>query len=148
MTATGPLPSLFGRFTAILREHDHLRGTLGRLRVMCSELERDANPGFETSPSCVLDELRTDLAAHFAAEEGRDYFGTVVDEAPQLALQVDELKFEHAAMLARVDELIVLAADARGWQSVPAPARALIAMLERHERSESVLLRGLFKGGE
>ena len=107
MTTGERLPSLFGRFTAILRDHDHLRETLGRLRLMCSKLEDGQRAAdSEPSPTSLLLELRTDLAEHFAAEEGQDYFGTVVDEAPQLQRQIDELKAEHVAMLTMVDELV------------------------------------------
>lgn len=149
MKTAAPLPSLFGRFTAILKQHDHLGDTFGRLRAMCTELEAgQVSAGTSPSPVALLSELRADMAGHFAAEEGRDYFGTVGDEAPQLAPQIADLKLEHGAMLAMVDALLLLAADARQLRNVPAPARALITTLERHERSEAVLLRELFKGGE
>jgi hypothetical protein len=140
-----PLPSLFGRFTAILRDHDHLAQTLRELRVMCAAIAdgRDALPS-ELTPARLIGELRDDLAEHFEAEESDDYFGVVVDEEPELTSQIAALKWEHLAMLRAVDALVRLAEDRSRWPQLPSPTRDLISQLERHERAESVLLRNLF----
>lgn len=53
MSAADPLPSLFGRFTAVLKDHEHLAVTLGRLRHMCAALEQQPHTlSPELSPSC------------------------------------------------------------------------------------------------
>ncbi len=140
-----PLPSLFGRFTAIFRDHEELGGTLRRLRLMCSALE-DGRASFppELTPSLLIVSLRQTLATHFGAEETEQYFGTVVDEAPLLKPQIDELKQEHGSMLRSVQQLCELASDRTRWSHLPYPTRQLIGELERHERAESKLLRDLF----
>lgn len=140
-----PLPSMFGRFTAILQDHAHLAKTLRRLRAMCSALAGDqVTTALDLSPPLVLRRLRIELAEHFAAEESHAYFGTVIAEAPALSAQVAFLKSEHQAMLQAADALVELARDARRWDYLPEPVRALIDQLERHERAESVLLSGMF----
>lgn len=142
---TPALPSLFGRFTTILKDHDHLGHTLGHLKQMCAALEAGAPElPTELAPQVLLDDLGTDLRAHFAAEESADYFGAVLDEAPSLGSQIAELEREHQSMLASIERLLPLAQVRERWAALLLPTRELIATLERHERSESVLLRQLF----
>jgi hemerythrin len=145
VTATAPLPSLFGRFSAILKDHDHLGTTLKRLRMMCATLEAGAPElPSELRPGPLLDELYADLRAHFASEESKEYFGTVIDEDPSLAPQITALEWEHQTMLATVERLVIMANDRRRWSTLPPPTRELVVDLERHERAESSLLRELF----
>lgn len=40
MSLPQSMPSLFGRFTAILKDHDHLGKTLRDLKAACAALER------------------------------------------------------------------------------------------------------------
>jgi hypothetical protein len=145
MSLPQSMPSLFGRFTAVLKEHDHLGITLRELKALCSALEK-GQPDLprELEPRRLLAALSTELAGHFAAEESEAYFGTVVAEEPQLVVEIDALKMEHVSMLGAVDVLVELAADAGRWTGLPAPTRRLIAQLERHEGSESKLLRKFF----
>lgn len=143
-----PLPSLFGRFTAIFQDHDQLAKTLRRLRAMCAALEDGAAvlPA-ELAPDVLILDLRRGLGEHFAAEEAEEYFGTVVDEAPALAPQIAGLKWEHMTMLQAADMLCGIARDRTRWTQLPGPTRELISQLERHEGSESRLLRNLFSTG-
>jgi hypothetical protein len=98
----------------------------------------------ELAPELLCAKLRAGLAAHFGAEESLDYFGVVVDEAPSLASRIGSLKQEHAAMLSAADALCELARERREWGLLVDSARKLVAELERHERSESMLLCTLF----
>lgn len=142
-----PLPSLFGRFNAIFRDHDHLAKTLRHLRAMCAALEDRESPLPDTLvPDVLIIALREDLGEHFAAEETDDYFGTVVEEAPSLAPEIAGLKWEHMTMLRAADVLCGLAREPARWHQLAAPTRELIGQLERHERAESRLLRSLFSG--
>ncbi len=148
MSQAAPLPSLFGRFTALLKDHEHLGSTLRRLRAMAAALERDpARLPAELSPPELLSELKTELARHFAAEEAEDYFGTVLEEEPNLADDVAALKSEHHTMLTSVDALAASSQTEQRWGELALPTLALIAQLERHEAAETKLLRGLFKRG-
>jgi Hemerythrin HHE cation binding domain len=140
-----PLPSLFGRFTAIYQDHDQLAKTLRRLRTMCAALEDgQAHLPADLLPTALLGQLRADLTAHFQVEESGAYFGVVVEEEPRLAPQIAGLKWEHLTMLHAVDVLCELAKDRERWLHLPAPTRELVAELTRHELAESRLLRALF----
>jgi Hemerythrin HHE cation binding domain len=145
MSLPQSIPSLFGRFTAILKDHGHLGITLRQLKALCAGLEdsRRELPQ-ELHPPSLLAALRLELAQHFRAEESAEYFGTVVAESPPLAPGIAELKSEHAAMLDAVDSLLQLAADPGRWAQLPQPTRLLVMQLERHEASESKLLRDFF----
>jgi len=137
---------MFGRFTAILQEHDHLGKTLGRLRRLCIELEAGAGAlPAELAPTRLLDELHADLKEHFSAEESPEYFGTVVDLAPALAPQIAALKWKHLGLLSAVRRLRRIAADSDRWSELVLTTRGLVAEIERHEHAESVLLRQLFR---
>jgi len=145
MSRVQQLPSLFGRFTAILQEHAHLGKTLRVMRLMCAALEEgQTSLPLELTPKRLLGELRSDMAAHFGAEESADYFGTVLEEAPALAQQIAALKWEHMTMLRAVDVLYGVAQDRTRWAELPRPTRELVGQFERHERAESALLRQLF----
>lgn len=145
MSLPQSMPSLFGRFTAILKDHDHLGITLRELKALCSALDdgRDELPR-ELEPGRLLSALQTDLAQHFSAEESEEYFGTVVAEDPQLRAEIDTLKAEHATMLDTVGALVEIAADPARWTDLCGPTRRLVMQLERHEGSESKLLRSFF----
>lgn len=144
MSLSHELPSLFGRFTAILKDHDHLGTTMRHLRAMSAALDAKLALPPELAPEQLCAKLRADLAAHFGAEESLDYFGVVADEAPSLALRIGSLKQEHAAMLYAADALCKLAEERSEWGLLADSARKLVGELERHERSESTLLRTLF----
>lgn len=146
MSAATPLPSLFGRFTAIFKDHEHLASSLRRLRLMCAALE-DGQVSLPAAlaPHLLLEELRADLVAHFAAEESPEYFGTVLEEEPSLAREIAALKWEHLMMLRGLDLLSELVKDSSRWLHLPAPTRELIRQLERHEGAETKLLRNLFR---
>ena len=145
MSSPKPLPSLFGRFTAIFQDHEDLSETLRRLRKMCAALDDGRAPLLpELEPSLLVVDLRLHLGAHFSAEESEEYFGTVMEEAPSLAPQIAALKWEHLTMLQAADMLCGLARDQSRWSQLSVPTLELIKQLERHERAESILLRHLF----
>jgi hypothetical protein len=147
MTAPANLPSLFGRFTAILQDHEHLGTTLKHLRLMCVELDTPELVPLTLSPPRVLEDLQLDLSRHFAAEEAEPYFGTIAEEVPPLLPRIEQLKNEHAAMLEAIATLCRIAADVTLRAELCGGTRELIVQLERHERAESLLLRELFAPG-
>jgi hypothetical protein len=147
MAATSNLPHLFGRFTAVMLGHKDIGRTLGQVRRMCATLAEPLHPS-ELQPERLIVQLRVELAEHFSVEEAPDYFGTVVDEAPWLAEEIAGLKAEHAAILSELEVLAEVARDTARWSALPQPILELIALLERHERSESGLLREMFLPGE
>lgn len=147
MTSPAEMPSMFGRFTAIIQDHAHLGTTLKQLRSMCAALEAEVPLPTPASPQRLLEDLRADLSAHFAAEEAEAYFGTIAEEAPALATRIDQLIGEHATMLGVLVELCRAATDAERLLELAHSTRRLIGQLEQHERAESLLLRELFALG-
>lgn len=145
MPSPQPLPSLFGRFTAVLQDHEHLATTLRRLRAMCAALDSgQAMLPSELVPEALLAQLHLDLSTHFRAEESSEYFGVVVEEAPGLESQIAALKWEHLTMLQTSARLREVAADRARWLYLSGPTRELVTELEGHERAEARLLRDLF----
>lgn len=144
MSLPQSMPSLFGRFTAILKDHDHLGTILRDLKAACSSLEDGQEVPAELRPLHLLTSLETELGQHFSAEESEEYFGTVAAEDPKLEVEIAALKSEHATMLSAVNVLVELAADPGRWAYLPDPTRLLVTQLERHEASESKLLRSFF----
>jgi hypothetical protein len=144
MSLPHSMPSLFGRFTAIWKDHEHLGTTLRELKALCAALEDGQDVPQQSQPTRLFMALKVDLTQHFTAEESDDYFGTVVAEDAGLELDIAALKSEHATMLRAVDMLVQLSADPGRWAHLPGPTRLLITQLERHEGSESKLLRSFF----
>jgi Hemerythrin HHE cation binding domain len=112
MSETTSLPTLFGRFTAILSEHERFGVTLRRISAACPALESE-HPAIapDLQPGSLFADLFAELSQHFVVEEAEAYFGTLVQERPTLLHRVAELKAEHGAMLKTITELCAITAD-------------------------------------
>jgi len=142
-----PLPSVFGRLTNLLSEHERLAGTLAQVRAMCLALEAGHDVlAAGHDPRQLIGLLRFELSRHFDAEESPAHFGTVAAERPDLLAEVVELKIEHLVMLETMGDLALMAEDEARWSELPAPALALLETLRAHERAESELVRGFIAG--
>jgi hypothetical protein len=139
-----PFPSLFGRLTAIAREHERLAPTLGLVREMSSALRSGNHPRLrsELHPAPLMAALYAELSAHFSAEEGPQYFGAIRAEGPDLARRVETLVDEHASMLETAAELVELARDPPQAEQLSTRALDLLERLARHERAETALMGG------
>jgi hypothetical protein len=149
MPPTTPLPEFFGRLTTVLHQHEHLGHTLGKLRTMCDFLEvgrRLESVGID--PPKLLAAWRGDLAQHFVAEESDAHFGMMAEERPRLLPAIVDLKADHAAVLAAIDALLIIATDEARWPELVVPTRRLIRSLEVHERAEALLLHEYFAPSE
>ena len=140
------LPSLFGRFTALHRDHQHLDGLVKRLVAMCDALSErpDVAPPPELDPEKLIPEWGIDLSRHFAAEEGMRYFGTLVAEQPALSAAIGDLRADHTAMLEAIERLLQLAADEERRDELVLRTRNLLDRFRKHERAETLLLREFF----
>jgi hypothetical protein len=140
------LPSLFGRFTALQRDHQHLDGLVQKLSAMCDALGQ--HPGValppELDPETLIPEWGVDLSRHFSAEEGMRYFGTLVTERPALAAAIADLRADHTAMLEAIEELLRLAPERARRDDLAKRTRELLERFRNHERSENQLLRQFF----
>jgi hypothetical protein len=135
---------MFGRYTAILSEHEHLGTTLRRLGDMCTALEAREGapppPGLE--PARLIGAFISELSEHFAAEEADGYFGTMARERPALASTIAELEAEHARMLETLRELLAAAGDQRRAAFVAHGVRRIIHQLRAHEHRETRVMQG------
>jgi hypothetical protein len=140
------LPSLFGRFSALHRDHQHLDGLVQKLSAMCDALgdRPDAAPPPELDPKRLIPEWGIDLSRHFAAEEGIRYFGALVAEQPELAAAIGDLRADHAAMLDAIEHLLELAPDETRRDELARATRDLLTRFRAHERAETQVLREFF----
>ena len=143
MTKPHPLPTLFGRLSTILSEHEHLKGTLAKLAEMCVALESGRVPlPAELEPARLIGALRAELTRHFGAEEGAGHFGAMAQERPELLPRIVELKTDHVTMLQNIADLTLMAGDPGRRSELPPPTLALMAKLRAHEKAEAELVRG------
>jgi len=132
-------PAIFGRGTAIFKEHADLRPMVARLRKHATELAFDREPT-ELAFESLLDGFFEQLLSHFAAEEDPGYFGTFVEDCPELTADVDRLLADHEAMVDAVERLRVLPAE-RSAREIALGLLALLDVFEEHERREGSVVR-------
>jgi hypothetical protein len=138
-TAQAATPTLFGRGTAIFKEHEDLRPMVARLRTHASELALDREPT-ESAFGALLNGFFDQLLLHFAAEEDPGYFGTFVADCPELTADVDRLMTDHEAMVDAIERLRALPSQ-RSAREIALGLLALLEVFEEHERRESQLVR-------
>lgn len=134
---------MFGRYTAILSEHQHLGQALRELDEMCVMLDaHDRGPPLEQEPVRLMAAFLEELSQHFAAEEADDYFGTMAREQPNLASAIAHLEAEHRAMLETLHGLVKAVADERNWPAVARAVRRVMVQLRAHEHRETQVMQG------
>jgi hypothetical protein len=138
-----PIPSLFGRVTAVLGEHADLYKGLKRLRRLSEGLAAGERSADAESRRAVCDFL-AELSSHFAKEETGDYFGLLVDERPALRSDVHALIAEHRAMAEAGVRIEAAFIDGMPATELAGDISRLLDTLERHERRENTLLQEYF----
>lgn len=133
------MPDLFGRATLVSGQHKSLRATAEKLR---SSLGAPPDEQLAT-----VAEFGRQMLEHFAAEERKEYFGTLVSESPRLGDPIEELKAEHREMAAAVRALteITPPVDPEWYAS---ELSRLLDRFSAHERREAVLIQALFDASE
>lgn len=143
MAVESELPDLFGRATIVMGGHEGLRETARVLRNRSASL-RERMP-------VSIDELKTliatfteQLLAHFAAEEGPDYFGALAAQSLPLSQGVRRLRSEHQQMTALLESL-------HGFKDLEGHGvwfghelDGLLDLLAEHERREHEVLGEFF----
>jgi hemerythrin len=140
MNAQASIPTLFGRGTAIFKEHDDLRPMIARLRVHATGLALGRTSS-ELDVETLLDRFFDQLLAHFAAEENEGYFGTLVADYPDLSVHVERLMLEHEEMVDAVERLRALAEQPARTRDLGIGLLELLGQFEGHEQEESILMR-------
>lgn len=134
------LPSLFGRYTAVLADHDALHQVLAQLREMSRIGASGQEFPPELRPDVLLFCLENVLTEHFAREESIQYFGTLEAASPALAQTIAKLRTEHEAILHATSRLIALSRDEARLYGLSTATLGLLEWLERHEREENRLM--------
>lgn len=145
--ARAPLPTLFGRFTAILRDSRRLVPLEQRLGVLSSLLGSDRHaPSERPQLQPLFAEASRELSEQFAAEEADGYYGAMVEEEPALRANVSELKRDHLAILRAIEVLRAASPDESLRPQLDACTRDLVSKLRAHDQAEQLLLQDLFWG--
>jgi hemerythrin-like domain-containing protein len=143
MTVKTELPDLFGRATIVMGGHEGLRETVRVLRGMSAALCQRA--------PVSLDELKARIAtfteqlvAHFAAEEGPDYFGALAAQSVPLSQGIRRLRSEHRQMTALVESLRAVGDLESNGVWFGYELEDLLDLLAEHEGREHQLLGEFF----
>jgi hypothetical protein len=139
-------PSLFGRATVLASEEQRLGRVLAALHRVNGHDPARAAAGTTLEAVGLRPMLCLVLAEHFAAEENDGYYGVFAANAPWLVRKIESLKEEHLTLLKLLAQLVRLASERAAANDLPWQAMRLTAMLQAHERKESLLLREFLLG--
>jgi hemerythrin len=134
------MPTLFGRGTAVFKQHADLRPLVSRLRQQATDLVL-GKPHDEAEVEGALAEFFNQLLAHFAAEEDEGYFGTLIDDHPGLSIRVEHLMGEHEEMVDAIERLKMLGQRGGCARDLGLGLTTLLDRFEKHERDENALMR-------
>lgn len=125
-------------------QHERLQTVLSALSAALSDPAECASfPTREIACAllCYLQEL---LPKHFELEERGGYFSEAAAAAPHLSRRIEELQVDHLEFVARANELVELAQNARStpviWDSVAKRLEELTQQLRLHENAENELI--------
>lgn len=124
----------------IEEDHRHIRELFDRLDRRFSEVEKGTADLY-----ALLDEACAQVQSHFDHEEQGGYFRDVVARAPNLLHRVEELKAQHADLLAAGQE-VVGRAKSQGpsgdfWTRTRSELEAFIKQFFEHEGAENQLVQ-------
>jgi len=127
-------------FEEIRREHEGLRNLLAGLhKVLGDRLEQ------VEEVSRRMESLSARIETHFNQEELTGFFDRIVDRAPRLSEQIDDLRAEHQSMLSDVRALHEISVDGDGspawWQRLEDKFHQFSKELMQHEHKENQLLQ-------
>jgi hypothetical protein len=130
------MPTLFGRATALFKEHSSLRRSLGRLRELAG-----GRASGDREPAALIEHFMGELHSHFIAEEDDGSFGTLAESCPELAVAVAELRAEHLEMMGILEHLRALALQSGASSDLARGIERLLEQFDAHERRESALMQ-------
>jgi hemerythrin len=129
----------------LLAEHRRLHTMLRLARsaiLQCGGPDRDATTADIVR---VLQQVRSEMAHHFADEEAGGCLEEAVSRCPRLSAQAERVQAEHPELLRQIDKLIAQALDSR--QSLENRIAfekefdELCSLLHAHEAAENDLVR-------
>ena len=127
-------------FEEIRREHGELRNLLAGLHKVLGDRLEGVN-----DVSRRMESLSAHIETHFNQEELAGFFDRIVDRAPRLSEQIDDLRAEHQSMLGEVRSLHEVALGGDGspgwWQRLEDKFHEFSKELMHHEHKENQLLQ-------
>jgi hypothetical protein len=133
-------PALFGRITAVQRDHTALLEMVDRLRHLQATLnELDQDP--PAQPLHLIQDFALQLYAHFSTEESDAYFGALVAERPSLSSRVGNLRSDHELIVRTLASLPVRAAAGSTGRELSILLGNVLDFLQAHERRENLLMQ-------
>lgn len=136
-------PSLFGRATAVLKDHIELTAEFDLLRALATHLMEGRTIAMIDTAS-LLEAFSEAARAHFAAEESDGYFSTLVDDCPEFTERIDRLKGEHAEMIRTMERLVELVNARTANRELGSELRQFVDRFQMHERAENTILQEFF----
>lgn len=133
-------PTLFGRITAVQRDHTALLEMVAKLRGLQATLiglDRDS----PAQPLHLVQDFALLLYDHFAEEESDVYFGALVSERPSLAPRVENLRSDHERIVRTLASIPVKAAAGTAGRELSTLLGEVLDFLQAHERRENLLMQ-------
>jgi len=140
-------PTLFGRPNGVLAETEALWRTLAGLRRVSGALLGSASQA-TIEARRLLATFSTNLSTYFDTAESRGYFGTIVAECPDLEDRVTAIGQAREDLQTSVTSVRRLAFRTEDSAELGRRIGGVVEGFEKHEHSESELLRRFFLGGE
>ena len=135
----------------LLAEHRRLHGMLARARAAVRQMNGPDRDATLYDVAHILEQVRTELAQHFAEEEQGGCMEEAVSRCPRLAEDANRIEREHVQLLAEIDRLIAEAKDGpenfAARIAVERDFDELCTQLHAHEAAENALLREAFGAG-
>ncbi len=136
-------PSRSDSLEQIRREHEELRQLLGNVRqTLAKRLATVVNVADQIGKLC--EEVET----HFTQEEIDGFFDQVVEHAPRLSHDTDQLRTEHVRLREVIRDLSHCASEGDGsadwWERIEAQFHEFSKQLMRHETKENELLQSAY----
>jgi iron-sulfur cluster repair protein YtfE (RIC family) len=132
-------------------EHRRLHAMLIRARSAVQQMNGPDRDAKLSDVAKILEQVRVELAQHFAEEEEGGCLEEAVSRCPRLSHDANRIESEHVEILAELDRLIAEAKD--GPENVATRIAVgrdfdeLCTQLHAHEAAENALLRDAFGAG-
>ncbi len=134
----------------LIKEHKELNRDIGELKLTIMEsVSAEDFPDWRIQFIGKLQDLKQKLTSHFEFEEQGGFMTEVIDEAPQLLNQVNELEIEHKQILANLVGAVKVfkkldVKDDLEFQDILNRVSRIMNELHNHEMTENELLQSAF----
>jgi hypothetical protein len=130
-----------GRLAELRTQHDRLGALFAALSELVGSIALD--PESRARALHLLDDLESQLPAHFAYEEAGGYLSEELAAAPRLRHRAGRLQREHRELSLRLSHFArhARAGEATDWKGLAEELRDFIDAVRQHELEENRLIR-------